>query len=112
VRALLWKNIQFRETVRYTIQGIALVPLFYAAIKYHRYPLFRVLNNKVLVFIGKISYGFYLSHYLLIYLAQDLWGESMFSKIAGGLTLTLLFSSMLYFFVEKYFYNLRKKLHS
>lgn len=108
---LIIRNNEFRETIRYTIQGIALFPLFFAAISYPKHILFKVLNTGPMKFIGKISYGFYLSHHFLIYIAMDLWGDNLISKTLGGFLLTMIFSSMLYFLVEKYFYLKRKKLH-
>ena len=54
-----------RETIRYTIQGLALFPLLYYPIVYHRHRLFSFLENSVLKKIGVFSYVIYLVHFPL-----------------------------------------------
>ena len=109
--SLLYRSPEFRETWRYTLQGIALMPIFYFAICCPQLLIFKPLNIKPVVYIGKISYTFYLSHYLLIYVASNLFGDSTAVKTIAGLVMTLLFSAAMYHYVEKYFGKLRKALH-
>ena len=40
----VYRDAQFRETFRYTLQGLALAPLFFAAIRYSHWPIFRWLD--------------------------------------------------------------------
>lgn len=54
-----------RETIRYTIQGIALGPLLYYPIVYYKHPLFSFLENPVLKKLGVFSYVIYLVHFPL-----------------------------------------------
>ena len=54
-----------RETIRYTIQGVALAPLLYYPIVYHKHLFFRILENPVLKKIGVFSYAIYLVHFPL-----------------------------------------------
>jgi peptidoglycan/LPS O-acetylase OafA/YrhL len=56
----------FRETFRYSLQGIALLPLFYFAIRFHDNRIFRHLNTKWIVSLGIWSYAIYLIHYVII----------------------------------------------
>ena len=60
----------FRETFRYTLQGLVLIPIFTAAIIYHESPLFRWLNWKPLRQLGVLSYSLYLVHYTVIYITR------------------------------------------
>lgn len=60
---LVIRNHEFRQTVRYTIQGVALTFLFVAAIRYSRWPLFRALNWRPIAFMGVLSYSLYLVHF-------------------------------------------------
>lgn len=108
---LLYREPIFRETIRYTIQGIAMFPIFYYVITQSESIIYKLLNCKPLAFIGKISYTFYLSHFVLIYLAQDIFGNTLLVKTVIGMILTLLFSTLMYYFIEKRFASLRKKLH-
>ncbi len=56
----------FRETARYSLQGLALMPIFYAAMRTPaRWP-FRLLNTRTLARLGVLSYGIYLSHFIVI----------------------------------------------
>ena len=109
--SLLYRDPEFRETWRYTLQGIALMPIFYFAIRDPNLPIFKPLNFAPLVYIGKISYTFYLSHYLFIYLAIELAGSSLLTKNILGFSITFLFSAAMYHFIEKYFAKLRRALH-
>jgi peptidoglycan/LPS O-acetylase OafA/YrhL len=63
---LLYRAPAFRETVRYSLQGIALTALFTAAIRYPRWPPFRLLNNRVASLLGLLSYSLYLLHFAVI----------------------------------------------
>ena len=51
-----------RESVRYTIQGLALVPVFVTAIRFPRWGPMRPLNWRPVAFLGTLSYSFYLLH--------------------------------------------------
>ena len=52
----------FRETMRYTLQGLALMPVFVAAIRFPGWLPFRLLNAGPVAFVGMLSYTLYLSH--------------------------------------------------
>ena len=62
----------FRETFRYTIQAVALMPLFYYAIMKYDSWMFKLLQNNVLRKLGIYSYVIYLIHFSLHFL---LWGD-------------------------------------
>jgi peptidoglycan/LPS O-acetylase OafA/YrhL len=61
------RDERFRETLRYTLQGLILFPVFTAAIIYHESPMFRWLNWKPIRQLGLLSYSLYLVHYTVIY---------------------------------------------
>ncbi len=58
----------FRETIRYTLQGIALTPVFVSAIRFPAWLPFRVLNLKPVAFLGVLSYSLYLVHQVILFL--------------------------------------------
>ncbi len=63
---LTLRNPLFRETLRYTLQGIALMPIFFCAIVYASRPPFQWLNTPWIRRIGVYSYTIYLGHYLVL----------------------------------------------
>jgi len=66
VGSLLVRAEIFRDTVRYTIQGIALYPIFIASIRFPEWILFKPLNWKWVRFVGVLSYSLYLVHFMVI----------------------------------------------
>ncbi len=59
-------GIQFRETARYTLQGISLFPLFIGVIVFHNWGVIRILNWSWVRFLGTLSYSLYLVHYPIL----------------------------------------------
>lgn len=62
---LTFRDEFIRETIRYTIQGIALAGLFYFPIVYWKHPLFKILENPIMKKLGVFSYVMYLVHFPL-----------------------------------------------
>jgi len=88
----LYREPFFRETIRYTLQGIFLGPLFYLSIKHHKHLFFCLLNTSLFIKIGQYSYFIYLIHFILIKILE----ESMFkNNVLVVISLTLL-TSILY----------------
>lgn len=111
--SFLYRGEAFRETLRYSLQGLALFPLFYCAIRFHAAPLFCWLGWWPLRMLGLISYTFYLVHEAAIDLAGDHLGLAVGSLGRGlaGLAFAVLLSAACYLLVERRFAALRRKLH-
>jgi peptidoglycan/LPS O-acetylase OafA/YrhL len=108
--SFLVRNTSFQETVRYSLQGVCLFPLFVAAVRWPDWLPFRLLNVGWVKFLGVISYSFYLVH------PSVLWGVTSWTRLPGpaqaliGLVVTLAVSLALYQLVEKPAARLRRRL--
>jgi peptidoglycan/LPS O-acetylase OafA/YrhL len=101
---------QFQETLRYSLQGLCLFPIFVVAIRYPHWLAFRWLNLGWVKFVGVLSYSIYLIHPAI------LWAVVSWTRLPGliqaslGLTLTLTISLAIYVLVEKPAARLRRRL--
>jgi peptidoglycan/LPS O-acetylase OafA/YrhL len=108
---LLYRDPGFRETWRYSLQGLALFPVFYMAITKHDWPLFSWLNWAPVRYMGKVSYTAYLIHPTAIALSMKLLPNAPVLVFVSGFMLTLGFSALMYHFVERHMSTLRARLH-
>jgi peptidoglycan/LPS O-acetylase OafA/YrhL len=101
----------FRETLRYSLQGIALTVLFIAAIRYHRWAPFAWLNNRVMNFIGLLSYSLYLLHLaVLMRVEEALPAMVPLAQAALALGIAIALSYAIYVTIEKPAARLRRRL--
>jgi peptidoglycan/LPS O-acetylase OafA/YrhL len=111
VCCVLVRGVWFRETMRYSLQGAALTPIFIAAIRFDRWKPFQLLNLRVMVFIGALSYSLYLMHFTVLYAVQR-----AFTTLHPVLQTALAFAGSIFLawlmqiFVEKPCARLRKRL--
>lgn len=89
------RDERYRQTLHFTVQGMALIPVFYALFVSHRSLnwLERILQHRSLVFVGKISYSLYLYHFLVVECVMILMPPGLpryaLAIIGGLLTATL-----------------------
>jgi len=57
----------FRETLRYSLQGVSLLPVFVCAMRFPEWAPMRLLNLKPLAFVGVLSYSLYLIHQVALF---------------------------------------------
>lgn len=108
---LLVRNEVFRETVRYSIQGIALTVLFIAAIRFPKWLPMRALNTKPLMFLGLLSYSLYLLHYAVLFgVERNLPSLNPIGQGVLALVASIMCSWLIYVVIEKPCAGLRKKL--
>jgi len=104
-----YRSETFRETFRYSIQGIALMPLFYYSIKSFENPFFSWLNWQWLKKFGVFSYCIYLVHHVIIKALK----HHGIDDIPTVIILTIVLSSFFAYVVDKYvdvhFRKLREK---
>lgn len=86
--------------------------LFFVMSKYSN----RIFNNKFFHFVGKVSYGIYLSHMLIIFIMQDVGLLSINSMLSLVLyfvavpIISIFIGTITYYAVEKPALNLERKI--
>ena len=110
--SLLYREPAFRETFRYTVQGVGLTPVFYCAIRFPQWPMFRWLEWRAMRNLGLISYTFYLIHFTTLGLAERLLGSSGLLRAGLAFALAVGFSWLIYLLVERRLAQLRRHLHA
>lgn len=103
----VYRDPGFRQTFRYTLQGIALAPLFVVAMRYPDFGPFRLLNLKAVSFVGVLSYSLYLVHHVLL---DAIGGQPSLLRAVLALSASLAVSYAIYVLVEKPCARLRRKL--
>jgi peptidoglycan/LPS O-acetylase OafA/YrhL len=102
----------FRETIRYSLQGLALMPLFTAVLLDRPDTLSRkVLSAAPMVLIGRLSYSIYLFHLLALNPGELVFGSPWrIGSILSGLIITGIVAYTLLIFVERPLGKLRHRL--
>jgi len=111
--SFLWQDPIFRSTARYTIQGIALMPIFFYAIVRSDHLIFRPLNWWVMRRIGLYSYTLYLIHFVIL---EAFWTMgyvkgNLVAMTAAGV-LSLIWAALVYQFAERPFHVWRARLNA
>jgi len=111
ILCLLVRDPGFRETLRYSLQGIALTFIFAAAIRFKEWLPFRFLNLKPVAFVGALSYSLYLVHFAVIFAVRRVLPD--LHRVASALValaLSVLLSWIVYRVVERPCARLRRRL--
>jgi peptidoglycan/LPS O-acetylase OafA/YrhL len=110
--ALIYRNSVFRETFRYSLQGIALFPIFYFAIRFPDNAPFRYLNSVWAIRIGTYSYAIYLIHEIIVFAIiknAPFVANNPFVVFPVALMISIAFAAAIDSFVDPYFKQLRHK---
>ena len=109
--SLIIRSPEFRETFRYTLQGIALFPIFVVAIREPEFGIFRWLNVAWIRFLGLLSYSLYLVHIVVIG-SIYYWFPQLHPPLRGSLALGLsvLIALLIYTLIEQPIAQMRKHL--
>lgn len=115
VFSLLFRDDRFRESIRYSLQGMALIPIFHATLHEEYFLRTRnFLSNKILVLIGKLSYSIYLYHWLALVLTSWIIGSTKLAPVwlATYYGLSIILATFSYILIEVPSLTLRKKYGS
>lgn len=98
----------FRETIRYSIQGVGLFVLFSYALTAEIPIVTRLLVSRVLGWIGLISYSLYLGHFAIFVALQLNTNWSQLRIAIVGCVLAFAYAWLMRVFIEKPIMNWRK----
>jgi peptidoglycan/LPS O-acetylase OafA/YrhL len=110
---LMHRDPRFRETLRYSLQGAALMAIFYALIAAPSTWAHKLLNLPLLVKLGTYSYVIYLTHHIIVHLCIEHLSAppspvTLFvAAMSGSVALAALMDST----VDRYFAAWRRRLH-
>jgi peptidoglycan/LPS O-acetylase OafA/YrhL len=104
------RSPEFRESLRYSIQGIALLPLLSAAVRFPGWGPFGVLQSRVLHHVALLSYTLYLVHYVVIqHLERALRLPGVVTAVLA-LVVSLGIAQVVYVAIERPCATLRRRL--
>jgi peptidoglycan/LPS O-acetylase OafA/YrhL len=112
IMTIVWRDVYFRETFRYSLQGLALMPVFYFAIKGAAHFPFTMLNHPCIARLGIYSYAIYLIHYIVIKVIEKNAPWLATTKpllVLVTFVIATVYAAILDVFVDSYFRRLRKK---
>jgi peptidoglycan/LPS O-acetylase OafA/YrhL len=107
---LVYRDVTFRETFRYSIQGLALMPIFYFAVRFSGNWLFRGLNSSWAVTLGVYSYAIYLIHFVVIWVFNTSLPSIAHTPaivLPATLAISIAYAAAIDRFVDPYFRRLR-----
>ncbi len=106
----LVRNPSFRDTLRYTLQGFVLIPLFIAAIHYQDSAPVRFLNLPFVRFLGVLSYTLYLCHSIIMENLASAWPTNPLLTGAISLVCAFCFATLVHYGIERPCTKIRKRL--
>jgi len=105
---LICRSVLFRDSIRFTLQGLAMMPIFTAAIRFPSAPLFAALNWRPVRFVGVLSYSIYLVHHTVIVILRPMIAREWIVTITAAI-LSLLIATASYYLLELPCARLRKR---
>lgn len=109
VFTLVFRNSFFRQTIRYSLQSLALFVIIPAIVhKWHMNPVRKILSGSLIVWVGKISYGLYLFHRVAYAVTGYVFHKTGAMYYVSSFLLTFLLASACYYAIENKVSKLRR----
>ncbi|MEM7499723.1 MAG: acyltransferase [Pseudomonadota bacterium] len=110
--SFLVRDEEFRATLRFTFQGLGLIPVFHYAVARPREFPFLLLNNAAMRLLGRYSYTLYLVHFVVLLSLQfNGWGrESHLLYVLMGAVISIAIAAAIFELVERPCARLRRRL--
>jgi peptidoglycan/LPS O-acetylase OafA/YrhL len=102
--------VAISQTVQYTVEGLALIPLFVVAIRHYNWGIFKLLNTRTAKLVGAMSYSIYIVHELVIVWVHRHLGGGRILHGPIYLIITVIIGFVMLRFVERPCARLRKRL--
>jgi peptidoglycan/LPS O-acetylase OafA/YrhL len=110
--SILYRNEFFRETLRYTLLGVALT-LAISYILFRPTVMARVLNSPIFVWVGLLSYSLYLWHFVAPQVLTFLLpGAPRWISLVGPFVVSFAMAAASYYVLEKPLQRLRGRLRA
>jgi peptidoglycan/LPS O-acetylase OafA/YrhL len=106
----LFRHTSISGTAQYTIQGLALIPIFIVAVRFANWGVFRLLNHPAIVLVGTLSYSIYISEEVINALIHQDVPAGRLTHGVMYLVLTFGFAYLMYLAVERPFGRIRRRL--
>jgi peptidoglycan/LPS O-acetylase OafA/YrhL len=108
---LVIREPHFRETLRYTLQGLALLPIFYYVVATADKWQTRWLSWKPVRWLGWVSYTMYLSHFMMFQIADAYtkWNPVLTAVVVA--TVCGLFSEVVRRTIENPLRGMKRRKH-
>ena len=111
--SLLYRNDAFRNSFRYSVQGIGLFLLIPPVLYTLSYSFInKLLSTRGIVYIGKLSYSFYLYHFVMIEVMMQYHAPSVTLYVVINFGASIILTLLSYHYIEQPFFKLRKKYGS
>lgn len=109
----IYKDDFFRQSFRYSLQGISLLIMVSAILFDDKYSFLKnALSNKLLVYVGRLSYSIYLFHFLAEKITKEFVKDSPLLNALVMTVLTIMLSVFSYHIVEVPFLKAKKRFGS
>jgi peptidoglycan/LPS O-acetylase OafA/YrhL len=105
-------NVVYRNAISFIIDPVLCAVLLAQAVAFSDTALWSWLNFPVLSWIGKLSYSIYLYHELALAIGKRLMVNAPYLELLVSVILTLAFSSASYYWIERPFLRLKRKVHA
>jgi peptidoglycan/LPS O-acetylase OafA/YrhL len=92
------------------LQGLALIPLFIAAIHYQKTLPVVFLNLPIMRFLGVLSYTLYLCHGIIMSSIESVWTTNPILARAVSLACAVGFATLVHYWIERPCTRIRKRL--
>ncbi len=104
------RMVVLHDAVRWTLQAVALIPIFVAAIRFPNWGPFWLLNTRIARFFGLISFTLYLVHVPILHLLAHNTSWSWPIRTAIALPSSILLSYVVQIVIEAPCARLRRQL--
>lgn len=104
------RDEMLRQTIRYSVQGIALVSVFFYIVRYSDSMVTKWLECKFLTTIGDLSYALYVFHYTVMFAVKTWITENPVATLILTFTISCALAMLLRRFVEKPAARLRNRV--